>query len=101
MTDLALACQLADLAEGKPKACQVQGKSLTLVKLKDRVFAVDGTCPHRGGPLAEGFVAEDCIICPWHGWGFKLDSGQYVGSPGVGIRTHPVEIRDGAVFIKP
>jgi nitrite reductase/ring-hydroxylating ferredoxin subunit len=100
MSESNAACSLTDLEEGKPKACEVRGKALVLVRSKDRVFAVDGVCPHRGGPLAEGFVAEDCIICPWHGWGFHLDSGLYVGSPGVGVRTHPTEIRDGNVMVQ-
>jgi nitrite reductase/ring-hydroxylating ferredoxin subunit len=100
MTEFVVACALSDLEEDKPKSCQVSGKSVTLVKSKGRVFAMDATCPHRGGPLSEGFVAEDCIICPWHGWGFHLDTGMYVGSPGVGVRTHPTELKDGSVMVK-
>jgi nitrite reductase/ring-hydroxylating ferredoxin subunit len=100
MSEFTVACALSDLADDKPKACQVSGKLVTLVKCKDRVFALDGTCPHRGGPLAEGFVADGCIICPWHGWGFHLDSGMYVGAPGVGVRTHETEVRDGSVLVR-
>jgi nitrite reductase/ring-hydroxylating ferredoxin subunit len=100
MTDFAHACSLSDLSDGKPKACQVSGKAVTVVKSNDRVFALDAVCPHRGGPLAEGFVQDDCLFCPWHGWGFHLDSGLYVGSPGIGVRTHPAEIKDGAVMVK-
>jgi nitrite reductase/ring-hydroxylating ferredoxin subunit len=99
MTRFVAACGLADLTEGKPKACQVEGKAFTVVKSADKVYALDAVCPHRGGPLSEGFVAEGCLICPWHGWGFHLDTGMYVGSPGVGVRTHPTEVRDGAVMI--
>ena len=99
MTGPSVACVLADLDDGKPRACKVGGQAIAVVKLNERVFAVDGVCPHRGGPLAEGFVAEDCIVCPWHGWGFHLDTGRYVGSPGVGIRSYPTEVRDGQVFV--
>jgi nitrite reductase/ring-hydroxylating ferredoxin subunit len=100
MTEFSIACSLSDLAEGKPKACQVSGHPVILIKAKDAVFALDGTCPHRGGPLAEGFVQDGCIYCPWHGWGFHLGSGVYVGAPGVGVRTHPTEVKDGSVMVK-
>ena len=100
MSEFTVACALSDLEDEKPKSVQLAGQNLVLVKSKDKVFAVDGTCPHRGGPLAEGFVADDCIICPWHGWGFHLDSGMYVGSPGIGIKPHPTEIKDGSVLVK-
>jgi nitrite reductase/ring-hydroxylating ferredoxin subunit len=100
MTEPTIACSLSDLADGKPKACQVAGRPVTIVKAGDKVYALDAICPHRGGPLAEGFVQDDCIYCPWHGWGFHLDSGVYVGSPGVGIKTHPTAILDGSVVVK-
>jgi nitrite reductase (NADH) small subunit len=100
MTEFSIACSVSDLADGKPKSCVVSGRPVTIVKSKDQVFALDPTCPHRGGPLAEGFVQDDCIFCPWHGWGFHLSSGVYVGSPGVGIKTHEAEIRDGSVHVK-
>jgi nitrite reductase/ring-hydroxylating ferredoxin subunit len=100
MSDFKKACAEADLADDHPKACTVDGRSVAVVKTAGRVYAVDGTCPHRGGPLSEGFVADGCIMCPWHGWGFHLDSGNYVGAPGVGIRTHATELRDGAVMVR-
>jgi nitrite reductase/ring-hydroxylating ferredoxin subunit len=100
MTEFVHACALSDLSEGKPKSCQVSGKTVTLVKSSDRVFALDAVCPHRGGPLAEGFVQDDCLFCPWHGWGFNLATGDYVGSPGIGVRTHPTELNDDSVMVK-
>jgi nitrite reductase (NADH) small subunit len=100
MTDFTHACSLSELAEGKPKSCQVSGKTLTIVKSNDRVFALDAVCPHRGGPLAEGFVQDDCLYCPWHGWGFSLATGLYVGSPGIGVRSHPTEVKEDSVMVK-
>ena len=43
---------------------------------------------------------DDCLFCPWHGWGFHLDSGMYVGSPGIGVRSHQTEIKDDSVMVK-
>jgi len=40
------------------------------------LFAMENRCPHRGGPLAEGIVGMDKVICPLHGHKFGLTSGQ-------------------------
>ena len=45
-------------------------------------------------------MQDDCLFCPWHGWGFHLDTGMYAGSPGIGVRTHTTEIRDCSVMVK-
>lgn len=100
MTEFMKACAVSDLNDDQPKGCTVGGRAVTVVKTMDKIFAVDTVCPHRGGPLSEGFVADGCIMCPWHGWGFHLDSGNYVGAPGVGIRTHAVEVKDDVVLVK-
>ena len=38
-------------------------------------LAVDNVCPHRGGPLAEGTIEGDKVVCPWHQWEFDLATG--------------------------
>ena len=43
-------------------------------------FATDNTCPHRGGPLAEGDVIGNEIVCPWHLWGFDVATGRCAGN---------------------
>src|ERR1700733_6688067 len=51
------------------------------VSLKDGKFgAVSNACNHVGGPLGEGRLDGDYIVCPWHGWKFHRCSG--VGEPG-------------------
>ncbi len=44
-------------------------------------FALADRCSHRGGPLSEGTVDDDCVTCPWHGSRFALDTGLPVRGP--------------------
>ena len=75
---------LDDLPEGRPTLRTGDGQgtpvSLAVVRRGARVDAFVGTCAHVGGPLAEGTVEQvggaDCLVCPWHGSAFDLDSGQ-------------------------
>ena len=65
----------------------------------DRVFALTDRCPHKGGPLSQGIVSGDTVTCPLHGWNIALDSGQAC-APDVGCaRRHPVQVRDGEVWL--
>ena len=63
------------------------------------VFATGGSCPHRGGPLAEGIVHGRKVTCPLHSWVFDLETGEAQGADAGRIDTHPVRIEDGRVLI--
>jgi nitrite reductase (NADH) small subunit len=38
--------------------------------------ALDNWCPHRRGPLGEGWLEGNTVVCPWHAWAFHLDTGE-------------------------
>jgi nitrite reductase (NADH) small subunit len=67
----------------------------------DRYVAVDNACPHRGGPLCDGIVSGDAVVCPLHGWKVSLETGN-VMKPDVCVRveTYPVSVRDGVVCVQ-
>ena len=75
---------LDDLPEGRPTLRTGEGQGtpvgLAVVRRGARVDAFLNTCAHVGGPLAEGSVEDvrgsACLVCPWHGSAFDLDSGQ-------------------------
>ncbi len=57
------------------------GRLKLALSYKDGRFgAVHGACNHVGGPLGEGRLDGDFIVCPWHGWKFHRERG--VGEPG-------------------
>jgi nitrite reductase/ring-hydroxylating ferredoxin subunit/uncharacterized membrane protein len=74
---------LDDLPEGQPTLRPGAGSSvavpLAVVRRGARVDVFIGACGHLSGPLQEGKVEEvrghDCLVCPWHGSAFDLDSG--------------------------
>jgi nitrite reductase/ring-hydroxylating ferredoxin subunit/uncharacterized membrane protein len=67
------ALPLDDLVEGQPRGVAVDGVDVVLVLRGGVVHALNGTCTHEGGPLAEGTVEDGCITCPWHGSRFHLE----------------------------
>lgn len=67
---------------------------------RDRVFALDDRCPHRGGPLSQGIVHGCQVTCPLHGLALRLDDGRAV-APDVGeVRCHRVRLEDGVIWVQ-
>ena len=71
------------------------------VSFKDEKFgAVSNACNHVGGPLGDGRLDGDYIICPWHNWKFHRCSG--LGEPGFEedrVPAYPIKIENGRVLV--
>jgi nitrite reductase (NADH) small subunit len=52
------------------------GREIAIFNLGDRFLAVANRCPHRQGPLADGIVSGDSVVCPLHAWRINLGTGQ-------------------------
>jgi nitrite reductase (NADH) small subunit len=65
----------------------------------DRVFALNNSCPHKGGPLSQGIVYGDKVACPLHSWKISLIDGK-AEEPDVGeTACFAVKVEDGMVFL--
>ena len=67
----------------------------------DGVFhAIDGLCPHQGGPLGTGALCGTTLTCPWHGWQFDVVDGRHKLSASVRQAVYEVDVRAGRVFVR-
>lgn len=90
-----------DLALGQAKRIDIAGRSLAIFNLGGRYHAIDDACNHRGGPLSEGQVEEDAVVCPWHGARFSIITGELLGAPGRGpIRSYPTRVNGQDIEIE-
>ena len=65
------------------------------------IYAVMDRCSHEDLPLSDGETEGTVIVCQYHGARFDLASGAPGGLPAVKpIKTFPVEIREGGVYIQ-
>ena len=73
---------------------------IAIFNVGDRYVAVDNSCPHRGGPLCDGIVTGDAVVCPLHGWKISLDTGAVL-KPDVCVKvgTYPVSVEDGVIRV--
>ena len=100
---------LDDLPEGRPALRTGEGQGapvpLAVVRRGARVDVFIGACAHVGGPLAEGTVEDvrgtECLVCPWHGSAFDLESGEPRRGPTASAQEKlEVKYEAGRVFGK-
>ena len=85
-----------DLPVGRARACG----SIALYRTGSGVFASTNTCPHRGGPLGEGDLLGNEIVCPWHFWSFDVTTGKNCADPSLTIQTYEVKIENDRVLVR-
>jgi nitrite reductase (NADH) small subunit len=89
-----------DVPLGRAKAVSVAGRVIALYHTASGFFATSNTCPHRGGPLAEGDLMGNEIVCPWHLWGFDVASGACTGDASIGVQSYEVRVEDDRVLVR-
>ncbi len=77
--------------EGQVMEAEAEGVSICLARLNGELSALDNWCPHRRGPLAEGWIEGNAVVCPWHAWAFDLRTG--VAEPPERARVHVFALR--------
>jgi nitrite reductase (NADH) small subunit len=75
------------------------GKIAVFRTADDKVFAIDDRCPHKGGPLSQGIVHGAAVTCPLHNWVIALDTGKALGADEGEVRTYPLKVEGGRLFI--
>jgi nitrite reductase/ring-hydroxylating ferredoxin subunit/uncharacterized membrane protein len=91
----------SDLADGKPTRAVHDGVPILLVRRGNRLFAMVETCSHFNGPLSEGKLVGDSIVCPYHYSRFALEDGRVLDGPAV----HPqpcleTRVRGGQIEVR-
>lgn len=100
MSELIEIAKTGDLPVGRVKAYDVAGRRIALYHTAAGFYATDNTCPHRGGPLAEGDLMGNEITCPWHLWGFDVTTGLCAGNPEISVTTHEVRVDGDRVLVR-
>lgn len=100
---------LSEITENKPtKRVRVLGENLVLFRdLSGQYGLLPEHCPHRHVSLYYGFVEQDGLRCPYHGWKFNAEGAcieqpyERAGSPlakQASVRSYPVQQLAGLLF---
>lgn len=90
----------SELPNGERLFVDVADKPIVIFNIAGQYFAIGDICTHDDGPLGDGVIEGNNIVCPRHGGEFDVRTGQAMQMPAVvDIPAYPVQIRDGAIFI--
>ena len=89
-----------DLKPGTGRELIADDRVIALFRVGDEFYAMDGVCPHAGGPLGKGYVSGNRVTCPWHGWQFDVTSGQHCLNPRLTQASYPVQIEGDDVLVE-
>jgi nitrite reductase/ring-hydroxylating ferredoxin subunit len=90
-----------DAAKNSPQVLRVDGRTIGLFHHEGAFYATDNRCPHMGFPLTEGSVDGGILTCPWHHARFEISCGDTFDPFADDVRTYPVAVRDGDVYVAP
>ena len=88
----------------KARGCTVVtggGHTMAVFYHNGEVHAVDNRCPHMGFPLDRGTVKDGILTCHWHHARFDLSSGGTFDPFADDVRSFPVSIVEGEVWVNP
>ena len=95
--------------KGKMKV-SYKNRTILLVYLDEKVYAIDDKCPHMGASLYPGKVDGDVIYCKDHALGISLKSGEVASVKQAdfmkldeysrSVKTYSIEVKDGKVHVK-
>lgn len=106
----------SELPPGARTTVTVGGRSICVLNVGDRYYALRSTCPHQGADLCRGTLSgsmlpsrpqeyryglDDSVLrCPWHGWEFDIRTGRSLFDPErMRVTTYPTLVEDGQLFI--
>jgi nitrite reductase/ring-hydroxylating ferredoxin subunit len=99
MPEFVRVCHTEEVPEGKVTLVDADGTKVALCNRQGKFYALSNFCPHLTGNLGEGALDGDVLVCPEHGWRFKLTTGRCTTMRGQSAHTFPVEIREEWIYV--
>ena len=91
----------SEIPIGQFKPVEAQGKRLLICHTPEGFYAIDDTCTHDDGPLADGWLDGTAIECPRHGARFDVRTGKVLCFPAaLGIQSYPIQMEGNDVKVK-
>lgn len=89
-----------DVPDGERLIVQVDDVSVGVFHHDGKWYAVRNHCLHRAGPVATGTLDGDTLTCPWHGYQYRLTTGEYLNDPSITLDTYQVEVRGEDLILR-
>ena len=88
--------RVTELSPGQVAEVTAAGGKYVICNVAGTFYALDGVCPHRGAPLAQGALHGFALVCPWHAWEFDCRTGE---GDCADVRSVPLTVEDGRLYL--
>jgi nitrite reductase/ring-hydroxylating ferredoxin subunit len=99
MGDAIAVAKTSEISPGCGKVCEANGKKVAVFNLDGSFYAIDNLCIHKGGPLGEGAIEGDVVVCPWHNWRYNIKTGVSPVNPAAKVKTYGVKVENDQVKV--
>jgi nitrite reductase (NADH) small subunit len=90
---------LSECPPGSARELVADDRVIALFNVEGDIYALDGICPHQGGPLGKGTVAGCIVTCPWHGWQFDIRTGLLQTTSSLRHTAFPTKVTGDQVYV--
>ncbi len=92
--------KVSELAPGTTRRVVVDSVGILLCNVEGKIYAIEDVCTHDGGPLDQGELEGECVVCPRHGATFDVRTGDALTLPAVlPLMTFDVSVEGDDVFV--
>jgi nitrite reductase/ring-hydroxylating ferredoxin subunit len=99
MPQFVRAAATSEIQPGSVKSVTIQDKTIALCNAGGTFYALDNVCLHRGGPLGDGCLNGETLMCPWHGWRFDVKTGCVAGNCEMKVASYEVKVEGSDVLV--
>jgi 3-phenylpropionate/trans-cinnamate dioxygenase ferredoxin subunit len=90
----------SELGNGERLFLEIDELPIVIFNIGGELFAIGDVCSHDNGPLGEGEIEGNKIICPRHGARFDIQTGKALSLPAiVDIPAYPIRVVDGQIEV--
>ena len=101
MSEWVKVCHQDEIDPDEGKGVDVNGTLVGLFRLEDGCYALGDICTHAHAHLSDGFVEDDCVLCPLHQARFEIRTGKSLdGIAPEDVPSYEVKVEDGEVYVK-
>ena len=101
MSEFIKVAKVSDLGPGEKLLVEYDDEDVGLFNIDGKFYAISDVCTHDGGPLVEGELDGDWIICPRHGARFNVKTGEETMPAFSPVPLYEVKIEGEDILIAP
>jgi 3-phenylpropionate/trans-cinnamate dioxygenase ferredoxin subunit len=92
--------KISEIAPETTRRVEVDSVGILLCNVAGKIYAIEDVCTHDGGPLDQGDLEGECIVCPRHGATFDVRTGDALTLPAViPVMTFEVSTDGDDIFV--